>query len=71
MERWITSLIILTMIYLIVGLVFAMLFLWKGIGAIDKGTIGTSVYFKTLIIPGVVIFWPLLLYKWIMSIKRI
>ena len=50
--------------YLIIGLLFAIAFLWKGISKVDEGAIGTGLGFKLLILPGTVAFWPALLKKW-------
>jgi len=51
--------------YLAVGLLFAIAFVWKGVGRIDpdaaKGTFG----FRLLILPGCTLLWPILLRRWI------
>ena len=52
-------------IYLIIGVIFSVLFLLRGINKIDEGAVGTSIFFKLLILPGVIALWPTLLYKWI------
>lgn len=55
--------------YLLLGLLFSIAFLWKGITKVDADAAGTSRYFKLLILPGTIIFWPLLLGKWIKAGK--
>ena len=50
--------------YLVCGLLFAIPFVIKGIKAIDEGARGSSTGFRIIIIPGVIVFWPLLLKKW-------
>lgn len=51
-------------IYVALGVVFALAFVTKGVGAIDpvakEGTIG----FRLLIFPGAVALWPLLAKRW-------
>jgi hypothetical protein len=54
-------------LYLAVGLLFAAAFLPKGITRVDEGAKGAGIWFKALILPGVVCFWPALLKKWIRS----
>lgn len=57
--------LIVVAIYLLLGVIFVVPFLLKGLTKVDesahKGTIG----FKLIIIPGVIIFWPLLLRRWL------
>ncbi|MES1218618.1 MAG: hypothetical protein ABUT20_24150 [Bacteroidota bacterium] len=52
-------------IYLLCGLVFAIPFITKGVTVIDEGTHGSSLGFRIIILPGVIVFWPFLLKKWI------
>jgi len=51
-------------LYLLVGLLFAVPFVLRGVNRIDpvarKGTWG----FRLIILPGVVALWPLLLNRW-------
>lgn len=57
-------------IYMAVGVVFALLFVFSGAGRVDDSAQGASVFFKILIFPGSMIFWPFLLKKWIRSPKK-
>lgn len=59
--------IILSLIgfYLLAGLIFAIPFLIKGVTAIDEGATGSKWGFRLIILPGTMVFWPLLLRKWI------
>jgi hypothetical protein len=51
--------------YLLCGFVFAIPFVIKGVTVIDEGAHGSSIGFRIIIIPGVIVFWPFLLKKWI------
>ena len=57
-------------VYLICGFVFSIAFLIKGISKIDKGVGGGTIGFKIIIIPGMIVFWPYLLKKWIRANKE-
>lgn len=57
-------------IYLCCGFVFAVPFVLKGANAIDEGAHETTLGFKIIIIPATMVFWPLLLKKWIASAKN-
>ena len=60
----------LVSVYLVLGLIFAVLFITKGLGSVDEGAKGSGIGFRIILIPGTVVFWPILLKKWIQS-KRI
>lgn len=51
-------------IYLFCGLVFTIVFITKGINAIDEGAHGSGIGFRIIIAPGCMAFWPVLLKKW-------
>ena len=57
-------LLIIAAIYLVLGVLFVIPFLIKGLNKIDEGAHGSTISFKIIIIPGVIVFWPLLLKKW-------
>jgi hypothetical protein len=59
-----------TGVYLLFGLLFAILFVIKGVDKVDKGAHGGSIGFRIIIIPGVMAFWPLLLQKWLQALKH-
>lgn len=50
--------------YLAIGLCFAPLFLLKGIACVDPITEHSSVGFRIVIFPGLVMLWPILTVKW-------
>ncbi|MCG8460186.1 MAG: hypothetical protein MI919_28210 [Holophagales bacterium] len=60
-----TWLVNLFLAYAAFGIVFALVFVWKGVGRIDpvarEGTWG----FRLLILPGCAALWPLLLRRWV------
>jgi len=51
-------------IYLSIGVVFALSFILKGIHTIDQAAQSSSIAFKTIIFPGAIMLWPILLKKW-------
>ena len=57
--------LIIVLIYLLLGVLFVIPFLVKGLTKVDEGAHGGTIGFKIIIIPGVVVFWPVLLNKWI------
>jgi hypothetical protein len=61
----ISILINLFLVYLGMGLVFAIAFIIKGVQRVDAGAEGTSWGFRLLLLPGAMAFWPILLQKWI------
>ncbi len=58
------GLVVLFMTYAIVGLVFAVVFVWRGIGRIDPGAREAGLGFRILMIPASAALWPLLLKRW-------
>ena len=59
--------LIIVAVYLLVGVLFVIPFLMKGLNKIDEGAYGSTIGFKIIIIPGVIVFWPVLLSKWMKS----
>lgn len=51
--------------YLGLGSIFAVAFLTRGVGRIDPAAADGSLGFRLILFPGVVVFWPLLLRRWI------
>jgi hypothetical protein len=49
--------------YLIVGLIFSIPFLTKWIKDVDEASHNTYWSFKLAILPGCIVFWPILLKK--------
>jgi hypothetical protein len=57
-------------IYLICGFLFALAFVFKGARVIDEGAKDSTLGFKIIIIPASMVFWPLLLVKWVRASKK-
>jgi len=57
-------------VYFLCGFLFAIPFVIKGVKDIDEGAYGTKLGFRLIILPGSIVFWPLLLSKWIKSKKN-
>ena len=60
-------LLIIAAIYLVIGVLFVIPFLMKGLNKVDEATHGSTIGFKIIIVPGVIVFWPVLLSKWMKS----
>jgi hypothetical protein len=56
-------------LYLLAGFLFAIPFVVKGVTKVDEGAIGSGWGFRIIIIPGTIVFWPLLLKKWLKALK--
>ena len=56
--------LIIVAVYLLLGVLFVIPFLMKGLNKVDEGAHGSTIGFKIIIIPGVIVFWPVLLSKW-------
>ena len=57
--------LIIVAVYLSAGLLFAIPFVLKGVTKIDEGAHGSKWGFRIIILPGTIVFWPLLLKRWI------
>lgn len=60
--------LILAFVYLIIGVVFAIFFLSRGIEKVDTAAHGSGLGFRLIILPGTIALWPVLLKKW-MNVK--
>ena len=56
--------------YLVLGVLFVVPFILRGLIKVDEGAHGGTTGFKIIIIPGVIVFWPLLLSKWRKAVKK-
>jgi hypothetical protein len=64
------SILILTGVYLISGLLFSIPFALIGVGKIDPHAARGSWGFRLLIIPGSILMWPLLSIRWVKGIHQ-
>ena len=56
--------LIITGVYLALGVAFSIPFVIKGAGAIDDNARGGSWGFRIMILPGSAALWPVLLMRW-------
>lgn len=49
--------------YLIVGLLFGLWFIFKGVQKIDDGMVEAKIGLRLLLLPGSVLLWPLMAKK--------
>ncbi|MGQ0737888.1 MAG: hypothetical protein ACT4OJ_02405 [Bacteroidota bacterium] len=61
----VSILLLIAAAYLLAGLLFAIPFVLKGVTRIDEAAHDSKWGFRIIIIPGTVVFWPVLLRKWI------
>lgn len=54
----------LFLLYLLLGFLFALAFVVKGVKKVDPVAADTNWKFRLLILPGAMAFWPFLLKKW-------
>jgi hypothetical protein len=66
----VSFLLVIVAVYLSAGFVFAIPFVIKGVTKIDEGAHGSTWGFRIIIIPGVIVFWPLLFRKWSRSVYK-
>ncbi len=52
-------------IYVAIGFVFAIAFVWKGAGKIDPAAAEGTLGFRLLILPGTIALWPILARRWL------
>lgn len=70
MQMVIEIIFMLIAIYLLLGLLFAIAFVIKGVEVVDEGAHGGSIGFRIIIIPGTMVFWPFLLKRWLRAKKE-
>jgi hypothetical protein len=57
--------------FLACGFVFAILFVVNGVKILDPAANNSPIGFRLIIIPGILVFWPLLLAKWMRTYRRL
>ena len=56
-------------LYLAAGLVPALAFVVVGAGQIDPAAAGGSVAFRLAVLPGALLLWPLVTWKWLSAVR--
>lgn len=51
-------------VYLAVGVLFALPFVFVGVQRIDPDAAGAGIGFRLVILPGVVMLWPVMALRW-------
>jgi hypothetical protein len=51
--------------YVVLGFIFAMAFVAKGVDTIDAASKNAGWGFRIMILPGATAFWPILAQKWL------
>jgi len=51
--------------YVLIGAIFAMLFVTRGVQRVDEQAKGAGFAFRLLIFPGAAAFWPFLIRRWV------
>lgn len=59
---WIVNLVSL---YLLAGVIVAVLYVWRGVTLVDPAARATTWPFRLIIIPGCAALWPFVLMQWI------
>lgn len=62
--------LIIVLLYLVLGALFVIPFLLKGLEKVDESAHEGTTGFKIIIIPGVIVFWPVLLKKWMKANRK-
>lgn len=57
--------VLVFLIYALVGVVFAVAFVFRGVQRIDPVAEGSPLGFRLLILPGSAALWPVLAFKWL------
>jgi hypothetical protein len=65
----VSTILVVAALYLLLGVLFAFFFLTKGIQKIDTAATGSGRGFRIIILPGIIILWPVLLNKWVATKK--
>lgn len=58
------GIILTTALYAAIGMLFGLVFTWRGIDRIDPAAHGAPWTFRLLILPGVIALWPWLALRW-------
>jgi hypothetical protein len=56
--------------WLAAGLLVGVPFLAFAVGRVVEGAAGSSLMFRLMMLPGAVLLWPVLLYRWLTAGRR-
>ncbi len=59
--------LLLLLAYAIAGALFSVLFHWRGLARLDGAAAGAGWFFRSIITPGIILFWPLLARQWLQA----
>jgi hypothetical protein len=54
-------------VYLAIGALVAIAFLVRGAARVDDSVKGAGIFFRLLILPGLIALWPLILLRWLVG----
>lgn len=60
----------LFLLYLLLGLIFALFFVFRGVQQMDEGADGAPWTFRLLLLPGAAALWIVLLPKWLKKRRK-
>jgi hypothetical protein len=69
MEASFYIILLIAAIYLVIGIFFAIPFVLKWVEQIDTSAVQSHWTFRLLIIPGVIVFWPVL-FRRLIKLKK-
>lgn len=50
--------------WLALGLLFGLVFVWRGVAKVDPAAAGSGLALRLLLLPGCAVFWPRLAWLW-------
>lgn len=62
---WLDLILLAGAIYMGIGAIFGVIFVWRGASAIDHAAQSSTWGFRIMILPGAAALWPLLLRRWL------
>jgi hypothetical protein len=66
MELWMAEAVVQALTgYVLAGVLFAVVFVTRGVARVDPVARGAPAGFRLLILPGSALLWPLLAWRWI------
>jgi len=70
LETITTSLVALAGIYVLIGILVGLGFIFRGAGRLDPSAVQGSWGFRVLIFPGTVALWPILARRWALATRN-